>query len=184
MKKLILFQNVVCFLRSRHQLKENFFFQLKRDWQRGKERYIKDQGNKHVSYSHTISGNEEVEKYSMCGTLDVSLKLAEVNSLMLIVDFTFPSFSAPVPSTHHCRFHCKQCVVCFQVYQRCKSLGTTLGPHPQLSTKDHHCISRRETLWNCWEEMPTVHFGRYYSDDNHSVLKGDWLLNTKENSCL
>lgn len=102
-----------------------------------------------MSYSRTISGDEDVEKDSICGTLDVSLKLAEVNTLMLIVELTFPFFKAPVPSTHHCLFHCKQCVVCFQVCQRCKSLGATLGPHPQLSTKDHHCISRQETLLNC-----------------------------------
>lgn len=62
---------------------------------------MKDQGDKHVSYSRTISGDEEVEKYSICGTSDVSLKLAEGNTLMLIVDFTFPFFNAPVPSTHH-----------------------------------------------------------------------------------
>lgn len=63
-----------------------------------------------MSYSRTISGDEDVEKYSICGTSDVSLKLAEGNTLMLIVDFTFPFFNAPVPSTHHCPFHCKQCV--------------------------------------------------------------------------
>lgn len=64
-----------------------------------------------MSYSHTSSGDEEVEKHSMCGPSDVSLKLAELNILMLIVDFTFPSFSAPVPSTPHCLFHCQQCVL-------------------------------------------------------------------------
>lgn len=137
--------------------KRNIFSTKKRLTVR-KEKVCKGSGDKHVSYSLTTLGDEEVEKYSIWIT---SRYLPEAGRINHFNANSGLFFKAHVASTHGCLFYCKQCVVCFQVCQRCRSLGTTLGPHPQLFTKDHHCISRQETLLNFWEEMHTVHFGRY-----------------------
>lgn len=145
--------------------KREIFFQLKIAWWWARGKVWKGSGDKYMSYCITISNYEKVEKHPIVVTSDVYLNLVLLKLLMLIMA---GFFQVHLDFTHHCFLHSKSCVAYFQVYQRCRSLGTTLGCQPLLFMKDPHYTSRQGTQLNFWKETHTVCFGRY--DLNYSSV--------------
>lgn len=159
------------------------FFPLKRDgwWERGK--VCKRSGDKYLSYCITISKNGKKRKnyrireswrHSIVVTSNVYLDLMLLELFNVNNGFGFFS-QVHFYFTHDHFLNCKSCVACFQVYQRCRSLGTMSEPQPQLSRKDLPYTSRQGIQLNFWEEMHTVCFGRYYPN-YHFLRFNGWFI--------
>lgn len=87
--------------------------------------------------------NEKLEKHSIVVTSYVSLGLVLLKLFMVLMALFFFFLEVHLDLTLYYFHNPKSCVAYFQVYQRCRLLGTTVERRPPLFMKDPHYTFRQ-----------------------------------------